>query len=137
MNGEKFILFYEKGLFGLFGVLLFKTLKARTTNSLNSSSSEANQLISSTSVIGSENILSVSTSIQSEDLTLVFFGVLESGTTGLFYEKGGLLIFFGVPDDLNGEKFVLFYEKGLFGLFGVLVNLFEGVIILFFTESGV
>ena len=32
---------------------------------------------------------------------------------------------------------ILFDEKGLFGLFGVLVNLFEGVIILFFTESGV
>ena len=58
--------------------------------------------------------------------------------TGLFFfiEKG-LLIFFGVPDDLNGEKFILFDEKGLFGLFGVLVNLFEGVITLFFTESGV
>ena len=32
---------------------------------------------------------------------------------------------------------MLFDEKGLFGLFGVFVNLFEGVIILFFTESGV
>ena len=35
------------------------------------------------------------------------------------------------------NSLILFDEKGHFGLFGVLVNLFEGVIILFFTESGV
>ena len=35
------------------------------------------------------------------------------------------------------NSLILFDEKGHFGLFGVLVNLFEGVIILVFTESGV
>ena len=35
------------------------------------------------------------------------------------------------------NSLILFDEKGLYGLFGGLVNLFEGVIILFFTESGV
>ena len=35
------------------------------------------------------------------------------------------------------NSLILFDDKGLFGLFGVLVNLFEGVVILFFTGSGV
>ena len=38
---------------------------------------------------------------------------------------------------LQENSLILFDEKGLFGLFGVPVNLFEVVIILFFTESGV
>ena len=42
-----------------------------------------------------------------------------------------------VQGGLLENSLILFDEKGLFGLFGVLVNLFEGVIILFFTESGV
>ena len=42
-----------------------------------------------------------------------------------------------VQGRLLENSLILFDEKGLFGLFGVLVNLFEGVIILFFTESGV
>ena len=42
-----------------------------------------------------------------------------------------------VQGQLLENSLILFDEKGLFGLFGVLVNLFEGVIILFFTESGV
>ena len=40
-----------------------------------------------------------------------------------------------VQGRLLENSLILFDEKGLFGLFGVLVNLFEGVIILFFTES--
>ena len=43
----------------------------------------------------------------------------------------------GVQGLLLENSLILFDEKGLFGLFGVLVNLFEGVIILFFTESEV
>ena len=42
-----------------------------------------------------------------------------------------------VQGRLLENSLILFDEKGHFGLFGVLVNLFEGVIILFFTESGV
>ena len=42
-----------------------------------------------------------------------------------------------VQGRLLENSLILFDEKGLFGLFGVLVNLFEEVIILFFTESGV
>ena len=42
-----------------------------------------------------------------------------------------------VQGQLLENSLIFFDEKGLFGLFGVLVNLFEGVIILFFTESGV
>ena len=42
-----------------------------------------------------------------------------------------------VQGRLLENSLILFDEKGLFGLFGVLVSLFEGVIILFFTESGV
>ena len=41
-----------------------------------------------------------------------------------------------VQGRLLENSLILFDEKGLYGLFGVLVNLFEGVIILF-TESGV
>ena len=43
----------------------------------------------------------------------------------------------GGPGPTARKQLILFDEKGLFGLFGVLVNLFEGVIILFFTKSGV
>ena len=43
----------------------------------------------------------------------------------------------GGPGLTARNSLILFDEKGLFGLFGVLVNLFEGVIILFFTERGV
>ena len=46
-----------------------------------------------------------------------------------------ILIFFGVHDDLKGEKFIFFDEKALFVMFGVLINLFEAAIILFFIES--
>ena len=42
-----------------------------------------------------------------------------------------------VQGRLLESSLILFDEKGLFGLFGVLVNLFEGVIIPFFTESRV
>ena len=42
-----------------------------------------------------------------------------------------------VQGRLLENSLILFDEKGLYGLFGVLVNLFEGVIILYFTESGV
>ena len=43
---------------------------------------------------------------------------------------------FGVPEEfLKGEKFIFLSEKGLFCLFGVLVNLF-GVILLL-TDTGV
>ena len=42
-----------------------------------------------------------------------------------------------VQGPLLENSLILFDEKGFFGLFGVLVNLFEVVIILFFTESGV
>ena len=42
-----------------------------------------------------------------------------------------------VQGRLLENSLILFDEKGLYGLFGVLVNLFEGVIILFFTGSGV
>ena len=42
-----------------------------------------------------------------------------------------------VQGQLLENSLILFDEKGLYGLFGVLVKLFEGVIILFFTESGV
>ena len=42
-----------------------------------------------------------------------------------------------VQGRLLENSLIMFDENGHFGLFGVLVNLFEGVIILFFTESGV
>ena len=42
-----------------------------------------------------------------------------------------------VQGRLLENSLIPFDEKGLFGLFGVLVNLFEGLIISFFTESGV
>ena len=42
-----------------------------------------------------------------------------------------------VQGRLLENSLILFDEKGLYGLFGVLVNLFEGVIILCVTESGV
>ena len=42
-----------------------------------------------------------------------------------------------VQGRLLENSLILFDEKGHFGLFGVVVNLFEGVIILFFTESRV
>ena len=42
-----------------------------------------------------------------------------------------------VQGRLLENSLILFDENGLFGQFGVLVNLFEGVIILFFTESEV
>ena len=38
-----------------------------------------------------------------------------------------------VQGRLLENSLILFDEKGLFGLFGVLINLFEWVIILFFT----
>ena len=47
---------------------------------------------------------------------------------------GGGVVVQGRPLE---NSLILFDEKGHFGPFGVLVNLFEGVIILFFTESGV
>ena len=55
--------------------------------------------------------------------------------TGLLSIEKGLLIFLVVSGGLNGEKFILFDEKGLFGLFGGLVNLFKGVIFLLSIES--
>ena len=53
--------------------------------------------------------------------------------SGIFAFEGGVV----VKGRLLENSLILFDEKGLFGLLGVLVNLFEGVIILFFTESGV
>ena len=52
----------------------------------------------------------------------------------LCWGGGGVVV---VQGRLLENSLILFYEKGHFSLFGVLVNLFEGVIILFFTESGV